>query len=1060
MAKQNYFKKLKQKFMVIVSMICILCFSAFAFFACNDTESSDYNDGDYTITTEDNGLIANNSFSYVDDYKDFDVKNFPLTAPTSWTKAVDSATSSLVNSGAVDVSADNWKNLLNNLYDDADFFDYLKNKYSFEVIEVKSAINSENTDSVTNEQVKEYVVERLLLGNDDFLGRANVGGDFKAPTRTGTTDNYVYMLNNYLSSVDFGLGTAQKVTSGSSVKLEKNKSYKISVWVKTINLSSNNADGKFGANIRLTNNINSTLQAEYRITDIKCTEWTEYSIYINTDENFNGSFTLIFGLGLGSGNSTITKYFTEGTALFDDIKVEEIEATTIPTGLTTSNLVYGSTEIIDNKAGSNTSFVYNLKLDNSLPTFKNTINFNGGLTKSNIKVNNENITSKYFDPNSNATLTEESGVKKITLNRSSYTLTLTSSDFILENYKNTNDKDILKFAYISFKVKADLSTLGSTGMYVDIVDKLGANSTLRPAAANITASEDGEWTQVGLFIKNNFKNSTRAFDINLVFGPNNLAELSYASQFATGTVELKDFKYYVSDYSADAYITADYEKGEDNPAYKVIKFFESISTSTSLYHGFSEDYKEPTEETTSYALTSAPGNMGAIIYNPTNVSGYNGIVSNHTYVKENVEGVTLETTINDRTGEGNAYGNAGLINTKYVSSYTYGAEITNALSGVNYTADNPLQALMIYNKLEDTYGYIGETQTIDSSSFAKVSVTLRVFGDNAKAFVYLVNTKNENKDIMEFADFTVNTDIVSGVQNGTAISASSNLFMFEVDNTMLTPDGFVTLEFYIGTGNDTKEFRVEVWNGSRDGEEKSQGFVFVKDVEVATSDAFAPTTRWADAFTDSTETNPLFNIDRQSLELYAHQQVLNEDEIAFNKEYPDQAVSYSANYVWAQNKTFIYAIFSSIDAVYNNPYDAIETPEEEATGCVAQSDPSTFWLSFSSILLGAVLILAIIALFIKNVKRRRKYARVEAKSNYKVQSRIKTHKRNQEKLKKANETPVEVEPEEEVIPEEVEELPEEVIEETEEITENKPEEQTLDEYVYGEVQDFGEENKD
>ena len=55
------------------------------------------------------------------------------------------------------------------------------------------------------------------------------------------------MLNNYLSSVDFGLGTAQKVTSGSSVKLEKNKSYKISVWVKTINLSSNNADGKFGS---------------------------------------------------------------------------------------------------------------------------------------------------------------------------------------------------------------------------------------------------------------------------------------------------------------------------------------------------------------------------------------------------------------------------------------------------------------------------------------------------------------------------------------------------------------------------------------------------------------------------------------------------------------------------------------------------------------------------------------------------------------------------------------------------------------------------------------------
>lgn len=1052
MTKQNYFKKLKQKFMVIVSMICILCFSAFAFFACNDTESSDYNDGDYSITTEDNGLIANNSFAYVDDYKDFDVKNFPLTAPTSWTKAVDTATSSLVSSGAVDVSEENWKNLLNNLYDDEDFFNYLKNKYSFEVIEVKTAINSENADSVTDAQVKEYIVERLLLGKDTFLGRANFGGDFKSPTRTGTTDNYVYMLNNYLSDVDYGLGTAQKVTSGSNVKLEKNKSYKISIWVKTINLSSNNPDGKFGANIRLTNNINSTLQAEYRITDIKCSEWTKYSIFVNTDENFNGSFTLIFGLGLGSGNSTITKYFAEGTALFDDVEVEEIDATTIPTGLTTNNLVYGSTQIIDVKAGTNTSFVYNLKLNNSLPTFKNDITFNGGLTKSNIKVNGDNITSKYFDPTSDATLTEDAGVKKITLNRSSYTLTLTNNNFKLEN------TDVLKYAYVSFKVKADLSTLGSTGMYIDLVDKLGTNSTLRPAIANITASEDGEWTNVGLFVKNNFKNSTRAFDIKLVFGPNNIAELSYASQFATGTVELKDFKYFVGDYSADAYVTADYEKGEDNPAYKLVKLFENISTATSLYHGFTEDYKEPSEETTTYALTSAPGNMGAIIYNPTNVLGYNGIVSNHTYVKENTEGVTLETTINDRTGEGNAFGNAGLINTKYISSYTYGAEISNALAGVNYTAENPLQTLMIYNKVQDTYGYIGESKTIAGSAYAKVSVTLRVFGNDAKAFVYLVNTKNEHKDVMTFADFTVNTDIVSSVQKGTEISASSNMFAFEVDSTMLSPDGFVTVEFYIGTGNDTKEFRVEVWNGSRDGEDKSQGFVFVKDVNITTSEAFTPATRWADAFTDSN--NPLFNVDRQDLELYAHQQELNKDEIAFNKEYPDKAVSYSANYVWAQNKTFIYAVFTSVEPAYNNPYDTIETPDEEATGCVAQSDPSTFWLSFSSILLSGVLILAIIALFIKNVRRRRKYAKIEAKSNYKVQSRIKTHKRNQEKLKKANETPVEVEPEEEVIPEEVEELPEEVIEETEEITESNPEEQTLDEYVYGEVQDFGEENKE
>lgn len=1050
MAKQNYLKKLKEKFIVILSVICMVCFSAFALYACGDTEDLDYNDDTYSVTTEDNGLITNQSFAYVDDYKNFDAEDFPLTSPTAWTRAVDSASSSLVNSGAVDISEANWKVLLGTLYDDQDFTDYLKAKYDYSDIEVKTAINADDTDSVTAKQVKDYVIEHLLLGND-FLGKTNFGGDFKTPTRTGATDNYAYMLNNYVAENKLGVGTAQKVTSTSTVTLEKNKTYKLSVWIKTINLASTNPDEYFGANIRLVNNINSTLQAEYRITDIKCGDWTEYSLYINTDENFKGSFSIVLGLGLGLGKNTVTKYFTEGTALFDDVTVEEV--TTVPTGLTTSDLVYGSTEIIEVKAQNNTSFVYNLTLDNSLPAFNTTLTATGELTKSNVKDGNgQYITSKYFDASSSAEMTEDAGVKTVTLNKSSYTLNLTSAEFKLENTA------VKKFAYLSFYIKSDLSSLGSKLIALNVVDKLGTGTTVRPSVATVTA-EDGEWTRVGLFIKNNFENSTRAFDVQLVIGPSDLTAVNYSSDFATGTVQIKDLKFFIDDYSADAYITADYENGADNPEYKMVKLFETISTVTSLYHGFSEDYSEPSEETVTYNLTSAPGNMGSIIYNPTNVSGYTGIVSNHSYVKENIDGVTLENTINDRTGAGNAKGNAGLINTKYLSAYTNYTDIQNALNGVTYSADKPLQSLMIYNKVADSYGYIGESQTLSASTNAKVSVTLRVVGANAKAYVYLIDTSFEGKNVMNFADFTVNTDIVSGVTKGTEVSADSNQLVFEVTPSMVTSDGWVTVEFYLGVGATKKEFRLEVWNGSRDGEETSQGFVFVNDIEIVTSDAFTPATRWADAFTSAE--SPLFNLSREDLKLYAYQQQLNEDEVAFNKEYPDQTVSYSANYVWAQNDTFIYAVYSSVDPVYNNPYDAIEDIEDESTGCVAETDPSTFWLSFSSILLGAVLVLAILALFIKNVKRRRKYAKIDAKSNYKVQSRIKTHKRNQAKLNAKADSKVKEEP---IVEEPVEEIPEpeqvaeELIEEaTEEI---KPEEQDLDDYVYGEVQDFGEENKD
>ena len=223
MASKNYFKKLKEKLIIVLSVICLFSFSIFALIGCKDTEENSYNDETYYITTEDDGLISNQSFSFKDDYLDIEKEDFPLTAPTGWSKSVDTAPSSAVDSGAVNVSEENWKVLLSKLYDDTDFAKYLQNKYEYDDAEIKRFLNNENPSAITDEQVKTYVIDHLLIGND-FLGGTS-GGDYKAPTtHQNASDNYVYMLNNYLSSVDFGLGTAQKATSSSTVMLEKNKS--------------------------------------------------------------------------------------------------------------------------------------------------------------------------------------------------------------------------------------------------------------------------------------------------------------------------------------------------------------------------------------------------------------------------------------------------------------------------------------------------------------------------------------------------------------------------------------------------------------------------------------------------------------------------------------------------------------------------------------------------------------------------------------------------------------------------------------------------------------------
>ena len=142
----------------------------------------------------------------------------------------------------------------------------------------------------------------------------------------------------------------------------------------------------------------------------------------------------------------------------------------------------------------------------------------------------------------------------------------------------------------------------------------------------------------------------------------------------------------------------------------------------------------------------------------------------------------------------------------------------------------------------------------------------------------------------------------------------------------------------------------------------------------------------------------------------------------------------------------VYAIFNTIDPSIVDPYDSLEDDETTTeSGCTATTDPSTFWLSFSSILLGSVLLLALIALIVKNYRRRRLANVNDAKVHYQVKSRINYQKKEANKKEQSINTSKE----------EVEDNIEEVLEQPEEI--NNSEEETLDSYVYGEVQDFGSE---
>ena len=1028
MTRNNSTNRIKKTLILLLTIICLACTCAFGLFACTQ-EDVTVNDPTVSVDTESADVLIKNS-TFKIETANKELKSFPLTSPASWGRFTsdNSAPASAVNSGVINTADDAWKVLLQTLYNDSDFLSYVKKVYDFTDSKITDAIKAEKGDteySPTKDEIKEYAINNYLK---DF---ANPKGS------PASTDNYVYMLNNITKTANYGLGTAQKITSSSTVSMEKGEVYELSVWVKTVNIDGIN---ETGANIRLSNNFNGNKQADYKISNIIADDWTKYSIYIKADADYSATFTLVLGLGYGNGSVNDAKYFTEGTAYFDEISIKKLD--TFEGAFPTDNvLIYNSEDAIEAKItdvdaqGTNPAYkaaYYDMTFAHSEASFFNEITtklkLDDKFTTSNITVDDGNgnqvplTSANKVGAESTKNLAYENNAAVMTVNKASATITVTDNNSQDENTNFTLKNG--EYALVSFYIKNELKGPASTNVYIDVFDKYGSSYIKNAAAVTISESSD-DYVRKVIAIANNFtEGDDRQFYFDVIVGPNDVASVEYDSDFATGKVSLQ--KVSIAKGSL-----------EDKPALYDY-FFSVADSSIALHAGYEEDFKEE-DNGVSYSFTSQPGNFGDILFNPTTVKGYTGVTANHAFINNKDDS---ETAINTRINKGTEQGVAGLINTDYLkSNYTNGAEIASKL-GIS-DDDKAFQAIMINNKTKNDYGFVSEKMTVEASAYGMVSITLKVC-DDAVANVYLVDVSKVEKEVLTFNDFTVNTDVVAGVEKNTTIKGSDLRYHLKVTSDMMNSDGWVTLSFYVGTGNTAKSFRLEVWNGDRTGalETSSQGYVFVKSIVSSLTSGFTESAKWNQTFT--TEGNPLYQHHKASFnKLYAYERPLTADEKAFNEEYPDKAVSYSTNYVWAESKTAIYGVFNTIDPVIKNPYDDITDTEDADSGCSAISGPSSFWLSFSSILLAAVLVLAIIALVVKRIAIKRKANRNDAISHYKVTSRISKPK----KAKVVNNTSTE----------EVEEETDQTsTEQTEEVEEATEETSNDEEYVYGEVESFDE----
>lgn len=1035
---------------VLISILALLmCVSLFFAAACSEN-TADSSVPEHSYTESADNIVKNPSF--ILDTDDMDYEDYPKISVEGWNLSK-TATS---KSGVIDVSAKGWNNVLSNFVNDAGLINYVRSlNGDFTDSQIKQIIiDAGEIESPTSADIKKYIVDKYLVIPEQ--PDANITYAFANPsTHSTSTDNKVYMLNNYTTG-NIGFGATQSLTSSSEVVIPAGEYAMVSVWVKTANLNLGNTQAGYGkeigANIRVKNIFDNSTQSDFGIFNITDTEWKEYHFFVKADPIYTSKFNLVLGLGYGDNAA-------EGTAYFDDITVKllteseyQTQVALETTSVKTYSMEYGNTKneelIVDASTYASNYHLYDMSLnlgevqnsDNSTyapvvpfhndttdTNYYNFTTYQSGITNGNPQGLANNVVS--IESLTDIPYGVDSALKVSLAKPASYTIKLDNngSNFVLESET---------YASITFFVKNQLSELYSTSIEVNVQDIYGSTTIERPSVATISEVSD-EWTKYTINVRNNWdkdKYSTpREFYIDIVVGPDTYQ--SDIDNYAMGTV-------YISAPFVAKGVTYELDDNSDKTDnYALYQLFSSTSTGAqALYAGYSEDYTSDESTGEVYTFTISPSAIGTIQDRPATPNGYTGIEAGHYYI----------TGDSDDPVNTNTNSKSGLINTKYIDNYP--AQVKTALNHTD--PDTNIQPLMI-NATSKSYGFISETYTIPASDYAKISVKVRVY--NATAYIYLVDTSKVQKDVMTFDSFTVNTSEGKFDNNGDVIAQEE--LKFVVSPATLNGEDWITLEFYVATGASSKNFRLELWNGNRtDDHLTTDGYVFFDEVQVITGSAFVEATRWQDTFT--TADTPLYQKETLFTEgnLLTYLRPLTTDEINYNNdsEKSGSNIEYQPTYVWAKSDKLIYAIYNTIDPVVVNPYDNEPVEEETTTETVAETDPATFWLSLSTILLGVALLFAIVMLFIKNIRNRRKANQSDAKSHYTVKSRIHKQKAKQEPKQSADES----------VEDEIEELEEteDEIEQAEAVEEQEIEteqtEQTLDEYVYGDVQDFGEEDTD
>ncbi len=850
-----FFSKNKRRSLLVAAVALLLCVCLCFVTACDDSTSN------VTTVKTDTNDIANGDFEY---YTDDDRLEL-IISPDSWTRSNgqdtngNSASASTLTSGIVDVDEDLWTDLttekdgswtqnsgesikrwmrrVEKLWDDMSTYDRLHFYEALEdAIDEHNYAEDDDMDISDFDLYSDYAYE---ITAEDIPDCENPG------THPGAEadETGVLMIHNYRSD---GYGTAQRYTSSTTVTLDPGTSAKVSVWVKTADLTyggGTDVDGNRGAYIGVTHTVGGRTLDQMQITNIVSDEWVQYTVYIKACTFASSTFTIELGLGQGSSDDSF--YYVEGYAFFDDVELDIISNGDYDAATQNAEgeyevpycdmRSYRDEKIFrtDTTYADDDTFALDL---NVMPTmadddfnitditdgtaitdgYSATVAFGLTTTRQNqVDWTTDNYTGLGISREGD--LTGLYSWEELDTARASneYLEAVWEDDFSESEseYPFGKDQDIIfllsahgaaytakmdatgdlftlgedEYMMISFWMKTS-DTSGFTGGTITLYDEstantLGPYNTTSISTIDLDEEEDIYYGWVQcFFFVSNETHSEKSFRLEFSYGPTTITGTTKAS-YSEGYAAYTGFEFYT--LTAEEY--SDYAGSA------------SQSTSVSLVgydaDGDGFDSVSTTDEET----------IETTLANPSDYTGVSGGSAR--------TGGAADGSVVDESTNSNA--NAGLLNKNYVGSYSANADataengwLTNLLeaygiaAGTEWSATTALenltwwndifgtstQPLLISNVVEQSYGYIGNTTNLSSNGYSTISVRVMVSA-GAVAYIYLIDT----------------SDLFSGYGSTANVTAPNVTYWYDDDGNVCLSDptesGFNALRgtaFYLG----------------------------------------------------------------------------------------------------------------------------------------------------------------------------------------------------------------------------------------------------------------------